>query len=80
MARDIPGTVYLLHFDEPISPRHTCQHYCGWAADLEARIEDHRHGRGARLTEVAHSRGIGFTVSGSPWPAPGPARGAWSGS
>lgn len=55
--------VYLLHFDRPISPDHTCQHYIGWATDLAERINEHRAGNGARLTEVAAERGIGFTVA-----------------
>jgi len=56
------GQVYLLHFDSPISPNHTTQHYVGWAKELGSRIQAHRCGRGARLTEVALERGIGFTV------------------
>lgn len=59
--------VYLLHFDSPISPRHTTQHYIGWTDDLETRIDAHRAGRGARLCEVAHERGIGFRVART-WP------------
>ena len=54
--------VYLLHFERPISPKHTCQHYLGYADDIERRIEEHRNGRGARLTAVAKERGIGFRV------------------
>ena len=54
--------IYLLHFDKPISPAHTCQHYIGYADDWEGRIEAHRAGHGARLTEVANERGIGFVV------------------
>lgn len=59
--------VYLLHFDRPISPKHTCQHYIGSAEDLETRIAEHRAGRGARLTQVAAQRGIQFTVVRT-WP------------
>lgn len=54
--------VYLLHFDRPISPKHTCQHYIGSCVNLEARIEDHRNRPDARLLQVAKERGIGFTV------------------
>lgn len=54
---------YLLHFDRPISEAHTCQHYLGYTAQsIKARIADHRAGRGARLTQVAKERGIGFRV------------------
>lgn len=56
------GSIYLLHFSRPISPAHTCQHYIGYADDLDSRIADHRAGRGARLTEVAKERGIAFEV------------------
>lgn len=56
-------SVYLLHFDHPISEAHTTQHYVGWSADLMPRIYAHLHGKGARLTEVAYERGIGFTVA-----------------
>lgn len=56
-------TVYLLHFERPISDRHTCQHYIGYAVNLEARIRHHRNGTSkARLLEVAKERGIGFEV------------------
>lgn len=59
---NVPGTIYLLHFDAPISSGHTTQHYIGWAEDLAPRINAHRSGAGARLTEIAKERGIGFTV------------------
>lgn len=53
--------VYLLHFERPISDRHTCQHYLGYTSrQLRKRIADHRAGRGARLTQVAKERGIQF--------------------
>ncbi len=51
---------YLFHFDQPISDGHPCQHYLGWAKDIDAREADHRAGRGARLTQVAIERGINF--------------------
>lgn len=50
--------VYLLHFSAPISDKHTCQHYLGFAHDLDARLAEHAAGRGARLTQVALERGI----------------------
>lgn len=55
------GTVYLLHFSEKISGH--AGHYLGWASRLEARIEHHRAGTGARLTQVAAERGISFEVA-----------------
>lgn len=55
------GYCYLIHFDRPISPDHTCQHYIGYTMrSLRERMADHRSGRGARLTQVARERGIGF--------------------
>lgn len=54
--------IYLLHFDSPISPNHTTQHYTGSAEDITKRIRDHQRGYGSRLTEVAYQRQIPFTV------------------
>jgi len=61
--------VYQLHFDRPISSAHTTQHYIGSAADVEARLAEHRAGTGARLTQVANERGIGYSVVRT-WDAP----------
>lgn len=55
--------VYLLHFDAPISPTHTAQHYLGYTDCLQRRIDAHRKGQAARLTQVAHERGITFQVA-----------------
>ena len=60
--KNLVGYIYLLHFDEPISERHTTQHYLGWAEQLGPRIDLHLKGRGAVLTAVARERGIGFRV------------------
>jgi predicted GIY-YIG superfamily endonuclease len=57
------GTVYLLHFETPISSGHTTQHYIGWAKYLPARIQAHLAGQGARLTQVALERNIGFVIA-----------------
>jgi predicted GIY-YIG superfamily endonuclease len=54
------GTVYLLHFTSPY--RHA-RHYRGWTSDLEARLAEHRAGRGARLIAVITAAGIGFVVA-----------------
>jgi hypothetical protein len=56
------GTTYLLHFERPISPAHTCQHYLGFAENLAARLQEHAAGRGARLTQVALARGIAWEL------------------
>lgn len=61
------GVVYLLHFDRPISDKHTCQHYIGWTSYLPARAMAHLQGRGARLTQVAYERGISFVIA-RVWP------------
>lgn len=52
--------VYLLHLDTPIAH---AKHYLGSAQDLPARLARHRAGNGARLLEVAHERGITFTLA-----------------
>ena len=51
-----PGTVYLLHFDSPIS--HS-QHYIGWAKgdDPTDRINAHLAGTGARLLAAVVAAG-----------------------
>jgi predicted GIY-YIG superfamily endonuclease len=62
------GVVYLLHFHERLgSERHYAQHYFGFTPDLESRVEKHRAGQGARITEVLKERGIGFDVV-AVWP------------
>jgi hypothetical protein len=68
-----PGWVYLLHFEHEIgsedNPRGRAGHYLGWSGrdDLEARLAEHRAGRGARLTEVLKERGISWTLART-WP------------
>ena len=59
--------IYILHFDEPL--KHA-RHYCGYAysfESLEVRIKLHARGaappQGARLTQVLHQSGIGFTLA-----------------
>jgi len=54
------NAVYLIHFDKPLCH---AQHYMGSAADLEARLEKHRSGNGARLMAVIKDLGIGWTVA-----------------
>jgi predicted GIY-YIG superfamily endonuclease len=68
--------VYLLHFTTPYTGTQRnpaaqrtqiVRHYIGYTEDLEARIEAHRAGNGARLVKVLADAGIGFVVSRS-WP------------
>lgn len=47
---------YLLHLSQKIADH--AQHYLGSADDVEARLTEHRQGRGARLTQVAVQLGI----------------------
>jgi len=54
------GFVYLLHFDQPY--KHA-KHYLGSTGNLEARLQLHRSGNGARLMEVVSKAGIGFEVA-----------------
>jgi predicted GIY-YIG superfamily endonuclease len=58
------GTVYLLHFDQPIG---TASHYLGWAKDLEARVALHRAGKGGRATKALARRGGAFELALT-WP------------
>lgn len=47
---------YLLHFSRPLAH---ARHYAGFSeADVEERVAQHVAGRGARITQVAVSRGI----------------------
>ena len=50
------GTVYLLHFDEPIG---NAQHYLGWTSKrVEDRVQKHIDGTGAALPREATRLGI----------------------
>jgi len=53
-------TIYLLHFAKPF--KHA-KHYMGFTEDLDARIERHRAGDGARLLRVVKDAGIAFEVA-----------------
>lgn len=56
-------TVYLLHFDTPISEHHTTQHYIGYTEQpIEERLKDHKQNNGARLTQVANEREIDYQI------------------
>ena len=64
-------TVYLIHFDRPLgdldNPRGQARHYLGYTSDLDARLEAHRSGNGARLMEVVTEVGIGWELVRT-WP------------
>ena len=64
------GTVYLLHFLEPIgnpaNPHAMAQHYIG--VDLTGRrIQAQTAGAGAAIVRHVQARGIGFLVAAT-WP------------
>lgn len=62
---------YLLHFDAPLgnldNPRGQAQHYLGHADRLDRRALQHLTGRGAKITQALHQRGIGFCIART-WP------------
>lgn len=49
--------VYVLHFDRAY--KHA-KHYTGITNDFENRMEEHKKGQGARLTQVIKEANIGF--------------------
>lgn len=65
------GTVYLLHFLEPIgnpdNSRAMAQHYIGWSPDAPKRFAKHTAGQGARIVAAVMAAGIGFEVAAT-WP------------
>lgn len=60
------GTVYLIHFDEPIgdtsNPHGSAQHYVGYTDNLPQRIETHRSGNGAAIMAAVQGQGVGWRV------------------
>jgi hypothetical protein len=71
MASNVQGTVYLLHFLEPIgnpaNPRAMAQHYIGWALVATDRISVQTAGAGAAIVRAVQAKGIGFLVAAT-WP------------
>jgi predicted GIY-YIG superfamily endonuclease len=57
---NVPGTVYLLHFNEPFGH---ARHYCGWTENVPNRLAAHTAARGARLVRHVQAAGIGFVVA-----------------
>jgi predicted GIY-YIG superfamily endonuclease len=53
-------TVYLIHFEAAV---HHARHYIGYATDVARRLDEHRHGAGARLLAVCNQRGIGYDLA-----------------
>jgi predicted GIY-YIG superfamily endonuclease len=52
----VPGTIYLLCFDRPLSNH--ARHYLGWTRNLDSRLAEHESGNGARLLRAASQAGI----------------------
>ena len=67
MARSVQGTVYLLHFDEPIgntaSQKGYAQHYTGWASDLAARLAEHRRSSDVKILQAVRRAGISWSLA-----------------
>jgi predicted GIY-YIG superfamily endonuclease len=59
-----PGTVYLIHFETAY--KHA-RHYTGWTTDLDARLQAHRAGRGARLIDIITKAGVSWQLART-WP------------
>jgi predicted GIY-YIG superfamily endonuclease len=66
MSTSPVGCVYLVCFEAPIgdpaNPKGSAGHYLGWADDVDARMAEHRAGRGARILAACVARGIAFDV------------------
>jgi predicted GIY-YIG superfamily endonuclease len=58
--KDVPGVVYLLHFDRPY--KHA-KHYVGWSEDLDSRIAAHDAGHGSNLIAVIAAARISWTIA-----------------
>ena len=54
------STIYLLHLDTPLAH---ARHYVGLADDLDARLERHASGQGARMLAVCRERNITWTLA-----------------
>lgn len=55
-----PAWLYILHFESKL---HHAGHYAGSSIAIRRRIQSHREGRGARLTQVLGEKGIGWRVA-----------------
>jgi predicted GIY-YIG superfamily endonuclease len=58
------GTVYLLHYAEPLG---RLQHYVGWTSDLDQRLRQHASGDGSTITARFHQAGTPFVLART-WP------------
>jgi len=62
MDSETQGTVYLLHFAEPMSH---AQHYLGWTNNLDARLRQHKGHKNpqCRITSAFSTKGISFVLA-----------------
>lgn len=60
--RNVPGTIYLLHFDKPFWH---AKHYLGWTEgdSLDERLDKHRKGQGSKLMAAVSGAGIDFSIA-----------------
>lgn len=62
----VKGTIYLIHFDEPIGNRENrrgqAQHHIGYAIDLAERLAEHASGNGARIMAAVVAYGVDWHV------------------
>lgn len=57
----VVGTVYLACLERRIGSG--ARHYLGWTSDPEARVADHRAGRGAKLLKLAKREGVAWEIT-----------------
>lgn len=60
--------LYLIHFERPLgTEKHQASHYLGFVegdeAAVQARLEEHRAGWGAKITAACNQRGIHYDVA-----------------
>lgn len=60
LMKDVPGTIYLFHFERPY--KHA-RHYLGWTTQLEVRAQAHSNGQGSRLMAAVASAGISVVLA-----------------
>lgn len=51
--------VYLIHFDQPLQH---ARHYVGFANDVDGRLWNHRHNKGANILKVLNRLGIKYDI------------------
>lgn len=65
MATDVPGVIYLIHFDQRIGRegRNGALHYIGWTEDLDRRLTAHGKGEGARIMRHLKEHSISWRLA-----------------